>query len=112
MPMFWTLRDGKVQKLEMYQGTERALESVGPSGACRARVDGRKRPGCGEVGCEHDHLLAETRQCSQATATCVGFGRPRSSTDPVGCANSIAFTQPRCIRESVRRVGHVAELER
>jgi uncharacterized protein len=27
----WTLRDGKVQKLQMYQGTEEALEAVGLS---------------------------------------------------------------------------------
>ena len=27
----WTLRDGKVQKLQMYQGTEKALEAVGLS---------------------------------------------------------------------------------
>jgi ketosteroid isomerase-like protein len=27
----WTLRDGKVQKLQMYQGTEKALEAAGLS---------------------------------------------------------------------------------
>jgi hypothetical protein len=27
----WTLRDGKVQKLQMYEGTEKALEAVGLS---------------------------------------------------------------------------------
>ena len=27
----WTLREGKVQKLQMYQGTEKALEAVGLS---------------------------------------------------------------------------------